>query len=79
MIRVVNIDHLLSVIDISITQQTSKDIEDTNNTINKIDLIYIYKMEINLSKLQETGEDRYKGAWCAVTHEVSKSWTGVSN
>ena len=35
MIIVGNIDHLLLVIDRSITQQTSKDIEDTNNTINK--------------------------------------------
>ena len=79
MIIVVNIDHLLSVIDKSIAQQTSKDTEDTNNTINKIDIIYIYKMDMNLSKLQETGEDRYRGTWCAATHEVSKNWTGFSN
>ena len=72
------IDHL-SVIDRSITWQTSKDIEDTNNTINKADLLYICKRDMNLSKLQETVEDRYRGAWCAATYEVSKRWTGLSN
>ena len=29
-------------------------------------------MDINLSKLQETAEDR--GAWCAIVHGVAKSW-----
>ena len=28
-------------------------------------------MDMNLRKLQETGED--KGAWCAVVHGVTKS------
>ena len=36
-------------------------------------------MDMNLSKLQETGEDRYRGTWCAATHKVSKNWTGFSN
>lgn len=35
---------LLLIINRSNTQQISKDIEDTNNTINKVDLIYIYKI-----------------------------------
>ena len=30
-------------------------------------------MDVNLTKLQETGEDR--GAWCAAAHGVTKSWT----
>ena len=30
-------------------------------------------MDMNLSKLQETVEDR--GAWRAVVHGVAKSWT----
>ena len=30
-------------------------------------------MDMNLSKLQETVEDR--GAWHAVVHGVTKSWT----
>ena len=30
-------------------------------------------MDMSLSKLQETVEDR--GAWCAIVHGVSKSWT----
>ena len=30
-------------------------------------------MDMNLSKLQETNEDR--GAWCAAVCEVTKSWT----
>ena len=29
-------------------------------------------MDMNLSKLQETVEDR--GAWCATVHGVAKSW-----
>ena len=34
---------------------------------------------MNLGKLQETVEDRYRGAWCAATYEVSKRWAGLSN
>ena len=34
-------------------------------------------MDMNLSKLQETVEDRK--AWCAAVHGVSKSWTWFSN
>ena len=30
-------------------------------------------MDINLSKFQEIEKDR--GAWCAVVHGVTKSWT----
>ena len=33
-------------------------------------------MDVSLSKLQETVEDR--GAWCAIVHGVSKSWTQLS-
>ena len=33
----------------------------------------IDSMDMNLSKFQETAEDR--GAWCAVVHGVTKSWT----
>ena len=33
----------------------------------------IDSMNKNLSKLQETVEDR--GVWCATVHEVAKSWT----
>ena len=32
-----------------------------------------YSTDMNLSKLQETVEDR--GVWCATVHEVTKSWT----
>ena len=32
---------------------------------------------MNWSKLQETVEDR--GAWCAISHGVTKSWMQVSN
>ena len=34
-------------------------------------------MGMNLSKLQETVEDR--GAWCAVAHGLVKSWTQLRN
>ena len=34
-------------------------------------------MYMNLSKLQETVEDR--GVWCATVHEVAKSWTWLSD
>ena len=34
-------------------------------------------MDMNLRKLQETAED--KGAWCAGVHEVTKSWTQLSD
>ena len=34
-------------------------------------------MDINLSKLWETVEDR--GAWHAVAHGVAKNWTRLSN
>ena len=34
-------------------------------------------MDVNLSKLQEIVEDR--GAWCAIVHGVTKSWTWLSN
>ena len=34
-------------------------------------------MNLNLSQLQETVEDR--GAWCAAVHAVAKSWTWLSN
>ena len=33
-------------------------------------------MDMNLSKLQETVEDR--GVWCALVHKVSKTWTWLS-
>ena len=33
--------------------------------------------DMNLSKLQETVKDR--GAWCAAVHEVTKSWTRLSD
>ena len=33
--------------------------------------------DMNLSKLQETVEDR--GAWRAAVHGVAKSWTQLSN
>ena len=32
-----------------------------------------HSMDINLSKLWETVDDR--GAWCATVHEVTESWT----
>ena len=34
-------------------------------------------MDMNLSKLQETVEDR--GAWCVAVHEVAKCWTQLSD
>ena len=34
-------------------------------------------MDMSLSKLQETVNDRE--AWCATVHEVTKSQTGLSN
>ena len=34
-------------------------------------------VDMNLSKLLETVEDR--GAWCATVHEVTKSWTQLSD
>ena len=34
-------------------------------------------MDMNLSKLQETVEDR--GIWCAIVHEAAKSWTQLSD
>ena len=34
-------------------------------------------MEMNLSKLQETVEDR--GDWHAAVHRVTKSWTQLSD
>ena len=34
-------------------------------------------MDMNLSKLQEIVEDRE--AWCAAVHEVTKSWTWLSD
>ena len=36
-----------------------------------------YSMDMNLSKLQETVEDR--GDWCTAVHGVAKSWTRLSN
>ena len=33
----------------------------------------INSMDMSLSKLQETVKNRE--AWCAVVHEVTKSWT----
>ena len=43
-------------------------------------VLFVYMSEsvdMNLSKLQETVED--KGAWRAVVHGVTKSWTWLSN
>ena len=37
----------------------------------------IKSMDMNLSKLQETVEDR--GAWCAVVHGVANIWTQLCN
>ena len=34
-------------------------------------------MDMNLSKLQETVEDR--GAWCIAVHGVAKNWTQLSD
>ena len=34
-------------------------------------------MDMNLSKLRETVEDRE--AWCAAFHGVAKRWTGLSD
>ena len=34
-------------------------------------------IDMNLSKLQEIGEDR--GAWCAAVHEITKSRTQLSD
>ena len=34
-------------------------------------------MDINLSKLQEMVMD--KKVWCAVVHEIAKSWTQLSD
>ena len=34
-------------------------------------------MDMNLSKLRQTEED--KGAWCAAAHGVTKSWTWLRN
>jgi len=34
-------------------------------------------LDMNLSKLQELVEDR--GAWQAIVHGVTKSWTRLSN
>ena len=34
-------------------------------------------VDMNLSKLWETVEDR--GAWCAAVHGVTKSWTGLTD
>ena len=37
----------------------------------------IDSMDMSLSKLQEIVKDRK--AWCGAVHEVTKSWTGLSN
>ena len=34
-------------------------------------------VDMNLSKLQKIVED--KGVWCAIVHEVTKSWTRLSD
>ena len=36
-----------------------------------------YSVDMNLSQLRETVEDR--GPWHAVVHGVTKSWTQLSN
>ena len=36
-----------------------------------------YSMDMNLSQLQETVEDR--GDWCTAVHGVAKSWTHLRN
>ena len=36
-----------------------------------------YSMDMNLSKLREMKEDR--GAWLAAVHEVTKSWTRLTD
>ena len=37
----------------------------------------IDSMDISLNKLQEIVKE--KRMWCAVVHEVTKSWTGLSD
>ena len=38
---------------------------------------HYWLMDMNLSKLQEIVKDR--GAWCAISHGVARSWTWLSN